>query len=570
MADKKISLLNSANALSGSEVLPIVQSGITKKVSILDLTDNKKVFQYVSQNLNSNPANISTRINALPNFTISQDQILGFKDFVYSGANLQRIDVYELKNIGKGNYGVGGTPITESNFEFITSQAINFNTVSTNPSNQVITIATLSGATISAFINAKTPPYVLQSSGDGLRIFDVTDGNVFIFNGVAGTYGSGNLQTVIGDFTVIPRENNVVLSVNGQTGAVFIPETVTEWEDVSGEIQNKLGKSVVVKNTSEDEQDYIFFIKKSNGDISVQVAANGTLETINNIQAARFDTDGGLGSVNGQVLLLIDALNAGFTANKRINYQTDLSATFTNRSLVDKAYADAKQKKLELSIKDGYEFFTDFEGSFTLNTYIGNLRIQNSGGGGSISQDTSNIGRDLIRLINTTTSTSIISVFSGKSIIKDLTYIFETTHYPANLSNGVDNFVLIAGLTDNNPLSTNANVGIFFMYDKFANSNIGVASDNYLCVCKNGASITVFDSGIPFSVNVLRKLRFEKNNTDTEVKFFIDNVLKATITTNITISDTIVKLISEKKLGTGTINNYFDYLYYKATDKNRI
>jgi hypothetical protein len=338
MADKKISLLNSANALTGLEVLPIVQSGITKKVSILDLTDNKKVFQYVSQNLNSNPANISTRINALPNFTISQDQILGFKDFVYSGANLQRIDVYELKNIGKGNYGVGGTSITESNFEFITSQAINFNTVSTNPSNQVIIISTLSGATISAFINSKTPPYVLQSSGDGLRIFDVTDGNVFIFNGVAGTYGSANLQTVIGDFTVLPRENNVVLSVNGQTGAVVIPETVTEWEDVSGEIQNKLGKSVVVKNTSADDNDYIFFIKKTNGDTSLKIGASGTLESINSLRAGRFDTDGGFGSLNGQVQLLIDALNAGFTSNKRINYQTDLSTNFTDRSLVDRGF----------------------------------------------------------------------------------------------------------------------------------------------------------------------------------------------------------------------------------------
>jgi hypothetical protein len=342
MADKKISLLNSANALSGSEVLPIVQSGITKKVSILDLTDNKKVFQYVSQNLNSNPANISTRINALPNFTISQDQILGFKDFVYSGANLQRIDVYELKNIGKGNYGVGGTPVTESNFEFITSQAINFNTVSTNPSNQVITIATLSGATISAFINAKTPPYVLQSSGDGLRIFDVTDGNVFIFNGVAGTYGSGNLQTVIGDFTVVPRENNVVLSVNGQTGAVVIPETVTEWEDVSGEIQNKLGKSVIVKNTSADNNDDVFFIKSNSGDRTVRINGNGRLFSDENIQANSFDTDGGFKSLNGLISLSIEAANAGFKSNKRINYETDLSATFTDRSLVDKGYADTK------------------------------------------------------------------------------------------------------------------------------------------------------------------------------------------------------------------------------------
>jgi hypothetical protein len=396
MADKKISLLNSANALSGSEVLPIVQSGITKKVSILDLTDNKKVFQYVSQNLNSNPANISTRINALPNFTISQDQILGFKDFVYSGANLQRIDVYELKNIGKGNYGVGGTPLTETNFEFITSQAINFNTVSTNPSNQVITIATLSGATISAFINAKTPPYVLQSSGDGLRIFDVTDGNVFIFNGVAGTYGSANLQTVIGDFTVVPRENNVVLSVNGQTGAVVIPETVTEWEDVSGEIQNKDGKAVVVKNTSEDDQDYIFFVKKSNGSISVQVAANGTLETINNIKAARFDTDGGLGSVNGQVQLLIEAANAGFKSNKRINYETDLSATFTARSLVDKGYADTK---------------VPLSGTTSANPITGNLFVN-----GDAIIDSINIGRGVSHIqSNTVVGENAFSTLSNSN-----------------------------------------------------------------------------------------------------------------------------------------------------------
>jgi hypothetical protein len=570
MADKKISLLNSANALTGLEVLPIVQSGITKKVSILDLTDNKKVFQYVSQNLNSNPANISTRINALPNFTISQDQILGFKDFVYSGANLQRIDVYELKNIGKGNYGVGGTPITESNFEFITSQAINFNTVSTNPSNQVIIIATLSGATISAFINAKTPPYVLQSSGDGLRIFDVTDGNVFIFNGVAGTYGSGNLQTVIGDFTLVPRENNVVLSVNGQTGAVVIPETVTEWEEVSGEIQNKLGKSVVVKNTSEDDQDYIFFVKKSNGSISVQVAANGTLETINNIKAARFDTDGGFGSVNGQVQLLIDALYAGFTSSKRINYPTDLSSTFTDRSLVDKGYADTKQTKLELSIKDGTEFFTDFDGVGGNNVVIsGELATSSAGGGGGVSLGQIRDFKDALRMFNFTSSTSIQNLFGGSCLYNDLYFDFETLHLAINLSDGVNNYRLFLGL-GSELSTTNHTNAIFFYYDKFGTGNVGVASDNYLCVCKIGVSISVVDSGVAVSTTTPRKLRFEKNNTDTEVKFLIDNVLVATITTNIPTTTMRKQIVSQKTLGTGSIENSFDYLYYKLSGKNRI
>jgi hypothetical protein len=149
----------------------------------------------------------------------------------------------------------------------------------------------------------------------------------------------------------VPQSAELYVTANGQDyrttkekflEGLAISDNLIQWEEVSGEIQNKLGKPVVVKNKSENDQDYIFFIKKSNGDISVQVAANGTLETINNIQAARFDTEGGFGSPNGQVQLLIDALYAGFKSNKRINYETDLSSTFTARSLVDKAYADSK------------------------------------------------------------------------------------------------------------------------------------------------------------------------------------------------------------------------------------
>lgn len=57
MADSKISALNSATALDGSEVLPIVQGGETKKISQTDLT---KEFLIKGVRLE---ANVSTTYN---------------------------------------------------------------------------------------------------------------------------------------------------------------------------------------------------------------------------------------------------------------------------------------------------------------------------------------------------------------------------------------------------------------------------------------------------------------------------------------------------------------------------
>ena len=63
MADKKISALNAATTpLAGSEVLPIVQSGSTLKVSVDNLTAGKSVvgLQFIANGTGANALPVGT------------------------------------------------------------------------------------------------------------------------------------------------------------------------------------------------------------------------------------------------------------------------------------------------------------------------------------------------------------------------------------------------------------------------------------------------------------------------------------------------------------------------------
>lgn len=128
---------------------------------------------------------------------------------------------------------------------------------------------------------------------------------------------------------------------------------------------------------------------------------------------------------------------------------------------------------------------------------------------------------------------------------------------------------LLIGLTDTQ-FTTNTNAGIFFYYDKYGDGNVLTASNNYLCVCKNGANISVVDSGVALTLGVPKKLSFIKNATDNEVKFFINNTLVGTITTNIPIGSMRKYICQQKYLGTLDVYNFFDYIYYTTTNKNRL
>ena len=228
-----------------------------------------------------------------------------------------------------------------------------------------------------------------------------------------------------------------------------------------------------------------------------------------------------------------------------------------------KFYVRESESSIKSQINNGYEFFCDFNQSFTSNQVVsGELFLSATGGGGNNQQGSLSAEyQDVLNMIMQTSATSRVYMQSGGSFISGA-FEFLTLIIPQTLCTLTEKYRLITGLGSTQADSDQLQ-GIYFLYDKYGEGNVGIASDNYLCVCKNGASISVVDSGIPYEVLVGRKLGFLKNSDGTEVTFFIDNIAVATITTNIPSVSMRVMNVCEKYLGTGSATVSFDYIYYK-------
>ena len=95
MADKKISQLNSAGALSGSEVFPIVQSSVTKKLALNDIGLN-----YISINAPIDFQNLINSDGLLPNRIYQINQAHNGLCIVY----IQAVDVNKINPNGLAIY----------------------------------------------------------------------------------------------------------------------------------------------------------------------------------------------------------------------------------------------------------------------------------------------------------------------------------------------------------------------------------------------------------------------------------------------------------------------------------
>lgn len=87
--------------------------------------------------------------------------------------------------------------------------------------------------------------------------------------------------------------------------------------------------------------------------------------------------------------------------------------------------------------------------------------------------------------------------------------------------------------------------GIYFRY------NDSVSGGQIQCVCRNGATETVLNSGIVPVANTVYELYFLVNNTGTSVQFFINDNLIGSITTNIPSTATALGLFAliQKSIG---------------------
>lgn len=208
--------------------------------------DNK--FKVVNYSFGDSITSIADKINQGEQFEIDEKQILLVVASILPRGGTMTYRKYVVNNLGKGTYGLGGTAVNEEDVELLYSQVITSFDIENDPNNQIITISSLSGSSISNFVNAKNPPYVIQN--ESVRMFKIIDDEEsYIFTASGGTYGFGSLTTTNDDFTLIPQASEPItntsqLTNDGDGVSLFATQVVVQ------ELINESISQVVVRVTN--------------------------------------------------------------------------------------------------------------------------------------------------------------------------------------------------------------------------------------------------------------------------------------------------------------------------------
>lgn len=142
----------------------------------------------------------------------------------------------------------------------------------------------------------------------------------------------------------------------------------------------------------------------------------------------------------------------------------------------------------------------------------------------------------------------------------------ETKISMSTLSNVTDRFQFLFGYYNTGSVINQTN-GMYFLYDEGGISTGSTASPNWQCVCVRAGVRTFVDSGVPVKDigTGIQKMRIDDDGTSSNVKFYIDNVLVATTTTNVPLSSVIMinSTVIIKSAGTSPALAYVDYISAK-------
>lgn len=186
--------------------------------------------------------NLALAVNSLPPFIVSDKQIAFFLATNPDQPIEQSKKVtFVLKNVGKGNYGQGGTVLTSDNILILAVGVPNIYDILPNPRTQIIDLGTITGD-VSEAVNALNPPVQVQGQADGYVVFkatiDVNDSD-YLFLSEGGIYGEGATQTTIEDFLLlqggaisppdfIPNLQQVLTTGNESTGTIILKKDLSE------------------------------------------------------------------------------------------------------------------------------------------------------------------------------------------------------------------------------------------------------------------------------------------------------------------------------------------------------
>lgn len=204
-----------------------------------------------------------------------------------------------------------------------------------------------------------------------------------------------------------------------------------------------------------------------------------------------------------------------------------------------------------------YEF-THF---FNNNAQKLELQSSASGTGAAANAGVAAAGvQGLVSLDTGTTSTGRASYAAGQASAlrgtADKIMQFHTRVRFPTLSTSGERYIFAAGYISS--LTATSPDGFYFRYDE------SVSANWYAVVTNNSSGITGVTTGVAVGTNTFQKLRIEVDETATSAKFYIDNVLTNTITTNFpgTTRDFGPGVNMRKTNGTTARTAEVDYLGY--------
>lgn len=154
---------------------------------------------------------------------------------------------------------------------------------------------------------------------------------------------------------------------------------------------------------------------------------------------------------------------------------------------------------------------------------------------------------------------SVSSVVFGLNI-----YRFESRLLIPTLATAGENFVVKNGFYDGFN-TANTTDGAYFLADTQGTSTGSAASGNWQIVTTSNSVRTFTTTSIAISTTTYSKFRIDVNAAGTSVKFYIDNTLVGTHTTNIPTGSaraTGAGAMILKSVGTSARTVNVDYLYY--------
>lgn len=133
-------------------------------------------------------------------------------------------------------------------------------------------------------------------------------------------------------------------------------------------------------------------------------------------------------------------------------------------------------------------------------------------------------------------------------------------------SDGTDTFQLLVGFLDTFA-AVNQVDGLYFLYDSQGVSTGSASSGNWQIVTASNSTRTFTTTAVAIDNANFQKLRIDVNASGTEAKFYIDNVLVGTHTTNIPTGSSRLfgnGIYLQKSAGTTARTTDIDYLYLKT------